>query len=110
MGLLRGRGARLGMAGMTLPLSSSDPAAGRRKRPAHNTSVGVSHLALVVCSAIFLVPLLWAVSTSLKMPEQVFTFPPQFVPRPVLWHNYVQAWTGTVPFNLFFRNSLIITI
>ena len=44
------------------------------------------------------------------MPEQVFAFPPQFVPRPILWHNYVQAWAGTVPFNLFFRNSLIITI
>ena len=68
------------------------------------------YLAVLVGSGIFLLPILWAVSTSLKLPGQVFAFPPQFIPRPMVWENYVQAWTGTVPFNLFFRNSLIITI
>lgn len=98
------------MAGAALPLSSAGRVVGWRKSTSRSAAVGVWYLAVLVGSGIFLLPILWAVSTSLKLPGQVFAFPPQFIPRPMVWENYVQAWTGTVPFNLFFRNSLIITI
>ncbi len=98
------------MAGVTLPLSPAGAVTRRRKLASRGVAVGLSHLVLLVCAGVFLLPILWALSTSLKMPGQVFAFPPQFIPRPVVWGNYVQAWVGTVPFNLFFRNSLIITI
>lgn len=53
-----------------------------------------------------LAPFLWMLSTSLKTPGQVFATPPQWIPRPVVWQNYVEAVT-IMPFGRFFRNSLI---
>ena len=57
-----------------------------------------------------MMPFLWMVSTALKVPKQIFTYPPVWIPNPVMWSNFKEAWTGFVPFNLFLRNSLIITL
>jgi ABC-type glycerol-3-phosphate transport system permease component len=59
---------------------------------------------------IFLFPLLWMLSTSLKQPKQIFLFPPQWIPDPIMWSNFAEGWSAHLPFNLFLRNSLIITI
>jgi len=48
----------------------------------------VAHLVLILGGATMLVPLLWMVSTSLKAPDAVGEFPPQFVPRePQTWRD-----------------------
>jgi ABC-type glycerol-3-phosphate transport system permease component len=66
--------------------------------------------ALVLPGAVvFLFPLLWMISTALKQPKQIFLFPPQWIPDPVMWSNFVEGWSAHLPFNLFLRNSLIIT-
>jgi multiple sugar transport system permease protein len=67
--------------------------------------------ALVLPGAlIFILPLLWMVSTALKEPKQIFVFPPQWIPNPVQWSNFWEGWNAYLPFDLFLRNSLIITI
>ena len=48
---------------------------------------------LLVGSAVFLTPLGWMVLTSLKPTEQIFLFPPEFIPKPVEWDNYAEAWS-----------------
>lgn len=48
---------------------------------------------LLVGSAVFLTPLGWMVLTSLKPTEQIFLFPPEFMPKPVEWDNYAEAWS-----------------
>ncbi len=48
---------------------------------------------LLVGSAVFLTPLGWMVLTSLKPTEQIFLFPPEFIPKPVEWNNYAEAWS-----------------
>ncbi len=48
---------------------------------------------LLVGSAVFLAPLGWMVLTSLKPTEQIFLFPPEFIPKPVEWNNYAEAWS-----------------
>ncbi len=48
---------------------------------------------LVAGSFVFMMPLLWMILTSLKPTEQIFLFPPQWVPRPVAWNNYAEAWS-----------------
>jgi len=55
------------------------------------------------------VPLLWMISTSLKTRDQLYVYPPQWIPAPVRWENYVEVWT-TLPFGRFFLNSLFITL
>lgn len=52
-------------------------------------------------------PFLWMISTSLKEPGQVFTYPPQWIPDPIVWSNYVGVWT-IVPFGKFFVNTFFV--
>ena len=54
------------------------------------------------------IPFIWMVSTSLKDLGQVFLFPPQWIPNPVLWRNYYDALT-VVPYGTFFLNTVFIT-
>ena len=54
-------------------------------------------------------PLLWMVSTSLKMPQAVFTLIPQWIPNPVHWANYAQIWQ-VVPLLQFFLNSVLVAV
>jgi ABC-type glycerol-3-phosphate transport system permease component len=49
-------------------------------------------------------------SASFKEPSQLFVFPPVWIPDPIRWQNYTEGWTKFADFNLFLRNSLIITI
>lgn len=49
---------------------------------------------IVLCLGAFtmLLPLAWMVSTSLKTQENVFILPPQWIPDPVEWGNYLRIW------------------
>ncbi|MGN6030108.1 MAG: carbohydrate ABC transporter permease [Thermomicrobiales bacterium] len=73
---------------------------------------GLILLALLIGAAVNLVPFLWMLSTSLKDNAQAFAYPPTWIPDPVLWHNYVDAWNrvnGRVFFNTaFFAVSIVI--
>jgi multiple sugar transport system permease protein len=68
-------------------------------------------LAYVVVTAgaiIFLVPFFWMFSSSLKPQHQIFAEPPVWIPDPVMWRNYSDAWTA-LPFTRFLTNTLFIT-
>ncbi len=57
-----------------------------------------------------LLPLLWMVSTAFKSPsEDIFQFPPQFIPSSPTFENFVAAWESA-PFGRYFFNSLVIAI
>ena len=69
------------------------------------------HVILMAGAALFVIPFLWLVITSLKPLEQVFTNPPTWIPRPVMWQNYSEALTSPAfPFTLLMRNTLFYTI
>ncbi len=55
------------------------------------------------------IPFLWTVSTSLKESGDIFTYPPQWIPKPVVWSNYVEAWQA-IPFGRGYINSLFVAI
>ena len=63
---------------------------------------------LLGLSIVFLLPFFWMVSTSLKHEQDVFAYPPSFIPNSFRWENYVDGWT-LLPFNTFLRNSVIVT-
>ena len=66
---------------------------------------------LIVLSLLFLFPFYWMVSTALKAEHNVFTWPPQWIPDPVLWSNFKEALSNPqLPFPLFFRNTMILEI
>ncbi len=70
-------------------------------------SDGATHLVLLAGSAVMLVPLVWTVSTSLKSLQQIAIWPPQWIPRPVMWSNYVEVFRR-VPVALYLRNTMVI--
>ncbi len=76
-----------------------------------NRSLG-KLLVYVLCiglGALMLFPLLWLVRSSVMDLRQIFVFPPEWVPDPWRWQNYPEALT-TIPFFLYFRNTLTILI
>lgn len=64
-------------------------------------------LILIIGSIAMLFPFAWMVVSSLKSQEKVFVFPPEWIPDPVVWQNYVEALIYK-PFYLYIFNTLII--
>ena len=80
------------------------------RRIRHATAEGISHIILIAVAVLFFVPFVWLVVTSLKPLNQVFTDPPQWIPRPIMWQNYVEALTSPAfPFLRLLRNTLFYT-
>lgn len=64
---------------------------------------------LVAGAVLMLLPLLWMVSSSLKLEQKVFQFPPQLFPNPVRLANYVDALTYK-PFPLYLKNTVTLVV
>jgi len=67
------------------------------------------HAALLAGSVLFLFPLVWMISTSLKPIDQTMTMPPQWIPHPVQWENYLAA-VRYIPFFTYARNTILIAV
>ena len=69
-------------------------------------------LFLVLCgiALLLMIPLLWMISTSLKVETQVYTFPPIWIPRPIAWENYAYALVRVLPFPRFVGNTVYISM
>lgn len=59
-------------------------------------------------AATMLVPFLWMISTSLKTASDAFAFPPEWIPNPVDWANFVEVW-DVVPLASGLLNSALVT-
>ena len=70
----------------------------------------VSYVLLTAGAATMIIPFLWMLSTALKESADVFTFPPQWIPDPVKWENFSEAWNALpVPFSRFYFNSVFVS-
>jgi multiple sugar transport system permease protein len=65
------------------------------------------YLLLFAGSIIFLSPLGWMISTSLKRLEDVWNPTMVWIPQPIQWQNYVAA-LKTLPFLLYVQNSIFV--
>lgn len=79
----------------------------RSKRNATILTNTITYFLLFFGAFILMVPFGWMLSTSLKLPGDVFAFPPEWIPNPVMWSNYPKAW-NYLPFNTFTRNTILI--
>jgi len=62
---------------------------------------------LCIFAAVMLFPMVWIVSGSLKPLEQVFLIPVKWIPDPIQWRNYPEAWMSE-NFTRNLINSLIV--
>lgn len=70
---------------------------------------GILTVLVAVGSVVFILPFVWMVSTSFKSSDQVYLFPPVWIPDQFRWNNYTDAW-GRLQFLNFYKNTLIIVV
>ena len=63
---------------------------------------------LAIFAIPFIFPLIWLVSTAFKSASQIYVSPPIWLPLPLQWINFVDAW-NVAPFATFLVNSMITT-
>lgn len=69
----------------------------------------VWYVPLTLTAILLVLPSVWLLSTSLKLPGTEFTYPPQWIPTPLSWQNYPNALQQG-SFDVYFRNTLTITV
>jgi putative chitobiose transport system permease protein len=68
------------------------------------------YLLLGAIALLMLLPLIWLVSTAFKSPtEDIFSFPPQFIPAHPTVQNFVTVWQ-TNPFGQYLFNSVLVAV
>lgn len=70
---------------------------------------GLVYALLLVGVAIVMIPFVWMLSTSLKDQSDLFDYPPEWIPNPIRWSNYRNAWQ-VLPFNRFLFNTVFMTV
>ncbi|MGJ3249766.1 MAG: carbohydrate ABC transporter permease [Elainellaceae cyanobacterium] len=69
-----------------------------------------TYVLLGAIALVMLLPLIWLVSTSFKSPtEDIFQFPPQFLPQQPTLQNFVRVWQ-TNPFGRYLFNSTFVAV
>jgi multiple sugar transport system permease protein len=81
----------------------------RTNTTARRAATVVAFTLMFLGALTMVLPFLWMLSTSLKESNLVFDFPPQWIPNPIDWANYVQVW-NVVPLATGLLNSAIVTI
>ncbi|MCU6708403.1 carbohydrate ABC transporter permease [Paenibacillus sp. J5C_2022] len=67
------------------------------------------YILLIFLSVLFLAPFFWMLTTSLKSPQELYVYPPRWIPSELLLNNFAKAWQSQ-PFNRFLENSVIVTV
>lgn len=70
---------------------------------------GISFVLMVLGALAMVLPFIWMLSTSLKESRLVFDFPPQWIPNPIDWANYIEVW-NIAPLAAGLLNSAIVTV
>jgi multiple sugar transport system permease protein len=84
------------------------PRAAGAARWGRRTGRTVEVIILTAIALIFISPILWTLSTSLRTPAEAFTNPPQWIPTHPVWSNYSAVFENA-PFYRFLFNSFIVT-
>lgn len=68
----------------------------------------LQYFILCLMGLFFFIPILWMISTSLKNDAAIFVYPPQWIPSPFRWGNYISAFRS-IPYLLYITNSISVT-
>ena len=69
----------------------------------------LAYIFITLGALTMVIPFLWMISTALKEPGQIFSMPPVWIPKPIVWTNFTRAWSS-LPFGLFSMNSFKVSI
>ncbi|MEE2658821.1 MAG: carbohydrate ABC transporter permease [Candidatus Latescibacterota bacterium] len=80
--------------------------------PSLRPTARTAGVAVVLCGVgtLLLAPFAWLLSTALKAESaDLFAYPPQWIPDPVVWSNFTKAW-AILPFPRYIFNTFFIAI
>ncbi len=69
----------------------------------------VTYPLLILIGLIGLLPYYWMVSSSLKTSANMFAVPPQWIPNPINWRAYGEAWRAQ-DFTRYILNSALVSV
>lgn len=75
----------------------------------HRVGRIINYVLLACVTLVFMAPLIWALSTSLKPPDEVFSQRTQLIGSEIRWSNYVEAFRFA-PFGRYLVNSLVVAL
>jgi ABC-type glycerol-3-phosphate transport system permease component len=64
---------------------------------------------MTLLALLFMIPLLWMLTTSLKTRTEIFAWPPQWIPANPVWGNYGDAF-NKYPLGRFMLNSTLLVV
>jgi ABC-type glycerol-3-phosphate transport system permease component len=85
------------------------PAAPHHRRLTPSAGRKARYATLIVSSALMVAPLLWALSTSLKHPQDVFAPGSGLIPSSISWKAYRDVFT-LLPFDQYLWHSIVVTV
>jgi len=69
----------------------------------------IVYFLVIIGSISFILPFLWTVSTAFKPDEQIFLFPPKWIPEPPTLIHFKEVFEF-VPFGLLYKNTVVLTL
>jgi multiple sugar transport system permease protein len=91
------------------PISQPVAKTAPRRRIGDVSLRALIYLLIMFGASIVLIPFLWMLTTSLKPESQLFVYPPEWIPDPIRWSNYREAWNA-LPFGRFLFNTIFMTV
>jgi multiple sugar transport system permease protein len=88
-----------------MQLTQARAAYGVTPRTARGMRKGLIYAVLAAFSIVFLIPFVWLVLSSFKQESQIFSWPPQWIPRPFWLQNYAEMF-DLVPMATYLKNTL----
>jgi multiple sugar transport system permease protein len=79
------------------------------KHPRRFASHALVTASLALLSALFLLPFLWQLRSSVMTISEIFISPPRVLPKVPQWRNYVEVFS-IMPFARYYLNSVFIVI
>lgn len=80
-----------------------------RRRALRLASHAIVYALMTFLALLFMLPIFWMASTSLKLPQEIFAWPPEWIPSSPQWGNYAEAF-GKYPLARYMLNSAILVV
>jgi ABC-type glycerol-3-phosphate transport system permease component len=74
----------------------------------HPLETLAAHITVIALAVVFFLPFLWMLGTAVKPDNDIFLYPPKWIPSVWQFSNFASAW-AKAPFARFYFNSVVVT-
>jgi multiple sugar transport system permease protein len=97
------------MAAITSPTRDTSLVRARPGTGGRGLRMAILYVVTTALAVAFIFPLFWAVMSALKIPQEMYAYPPVLIPAHPRPYNFVEAFTD-FPFALWYLNTLEVVL